>query len=214
MNAISSHRPFVRCTPAIAMNQERANDSWVKLFDRIIYMGDYSQHLDGPNVWFARSKHEGLPSIRELCELAAKQPTWSAIINADIIIGPDWNRTELKLQRTLAQAAISRRWQFDPEKDPAMEHAKLTDLGLDLFAAPPAVWRQAAAECPDEFRLGRILWDTWMLGFLMSVTNGNVADLTHNKVVFHPIHGDRGDQSMGNVESAYLHKGGWPQIRV
>lgn len=68
---------------------------------------------------------------------------------------------------------------------------KVRDNGLDFFAACPQVWRDAELCIPLEYRMGHIMWDTWMLGFFNFKYRRGCRDLTQAQVIYHPRHGGR-----------------------
>lgn len=209
MIAISSFRPLGDCPADIALNQCRAYDSWRAMFDKIIWFGDWEPELAGRTTHFWPCA--GKPKICELALMASTQPDWVCLLNADILVGPHWPAVEKRLRHTAAQAAVSRRWQFKGDR----QFCQVTDWGLDFFCAHPAVWRAVAETIPEIYTLGRIQFDTWLLGFFLAHCGaGNVADLTLAKVVFHPFHGDRRDQNISPPDSPYLRPTGWPQIKV
>lgn len=198
MIAITSIRP--NAPEEIAGHQRIAEEYRNYAFDSVIPM--YAP--DG-----------GKPSIKDIARHASTLPAWVCLLNADIIISPRWKIvTDNMIRHTSVKAAISKRWQFDPKK--GIADAAVTDEGLDCFCAHPAVWGMIAREAPPEFKLGHILFDTFLLGFLMKKLDGNVGDLTSAKLVFHPLHGDRNDQSIPNhlMSNPYLMFVRWPTIHI
>lgn len=212
MIIVSSLRPSKVCEPDIWRNQVSAFKSWEATGNHVVYFAHEEFILSDSYVPCA-----GKPAIRELAHWCGQQSDWCAIVNADIILGGTWPAVEQALRASVAKAAISRRWTLpDPEQyhgpyDP-FEDAALTDQGLDFFTARPEVWREAARFVPKQFKLGHILWDTWMLSFF--VHNFKTADLTDARVVFHPQHEHRGDQSMLRSSDSYLDIVKWPGIRI
>ncbi len=181
--------------PEIAQNQSRARESWAnEIGQGVLFIDDD----DGP------------PTIRKLAEVCANQPGWSAICNCDIVIGPNWRLVERELLRSRVSCAISKRWELPADRN--LDRAQVVDLGLDFFAATPAIWAAAAREVPEVFRLGKIMWDTWMLGFFMHASQGNCADITPAKVVFHPKHGGRGGQHIEPPPMKYRPL--WPAFKI
>lgn len=186
MIAVSSHRPLAQSAEYMR-NQLLAHSSWEEVFDQIVYFGEPQQALDGDTTVFIDS--EEFPRIKTLMEVAACQKGWSALINADIVVGIGLPRVEQELYRRRAQAAVSRRWQFELDDDSTVP--KVVDLGLDFFAASPGIWQEAVRCVPDIFRIGHCRWDSWMLGFLNATCLGACFDITPSMVIFHPRHGDR-----------------------
>lgn len=163
-----------------------------------------------PEIYFPQVIEGEKPSISYLTDFCASLPDWSCLLNADIIIGPNWSRAERALRESGAVCAISRRYEIP--KDGDLTKAEVVDQGLDFFAATPTIWASAAAEVPEVFRLGKILWDTWMLGFFMHISRGKCADLTPARVVFHPQHGDRRDQNVDPPIMRYPPR--WPTLKI
>jgi hypothetical protein len=180
--------------------------SWLEMDNKVVYFND--DEKDFENVTFRPCS--GKPGIATLANFCGTQTDWCAIVNADIVLGETWPAVEAALRASGAKAAISRRWTLDEAG--GMEHAKLTDQGLDIFAATPEVWRAAARFVPKQFKLGHILWDTWMLSFF--VNTFKTADFTSARVVFHPRHEHRGDQAMLRSSDSYLEMVRWPALRI
>lgn len=193
MIAVSSMRLDVDCPPEIRRNQEAARFTWDDNFE------DYQI------FWNSEA-----PTIQFLCDWCSRIPGWSAIVNGDIVIGPNWPAVEQALNRTRAVCAISKRYELGPDKNQAS--ARVVDNGLDFFAARPEIWAMAAMEVPPEFRLGKIFWDTWMLGFFMHASKGECADLTDSRVIFHPRHGNRGQQQIEVPPLKYPPT--WPVLKI
>ncbi len=209
MIAISSHRPFSDCPDEIRINQTRAIDSW-SVFEKVILFGDYEAELARENVKFFPCV--GKPFIWQLTDLAATQNDWACIINSDIVLGVRWREVEAKLRSTWAIAAMSKRYNFDTTNDD--DAGTVDDNGLDFFAAHPDTWALVAREVPRVFQLGKILWDTWMIGFLAAKAGLNFADLTPAKVIFHPRHGHRTDQHIAKVSDKYIDRVRWPIMMI
>jgi hypothetical protein len=184
--AISSHRPLADSLE-YARTQLLARASWEDVFEHIVYFGQPQAALDGPNTTFIES--EEFPRIAELMALAAEQRGWCCLINADIVVAPHLAAIEKELMRQRARAAISKRWQF--EMDDETVPPRVVDLGLDFFAASPAVWREGLAVVPPDFRIGHCRWDSWMLGYFNFCCGSGCRDLTRAQVIFHPRHGGR-----------------------
>lgn len=189
MIAISSIKPHSK-SAAVAENQLRAKDTWDNVFSKVIYVGpwiepDLDRHhsKDGlsTTTWAGQ---EDFPKISELVALAANQSEWTCLINADIVVSTNIIYVERELNRLKAQSAISRRWQM-PEN-------RIVDMGLDWFAATPELWQAIAPQVPPSFRIGHILWDTWMLWAFTSIGDPRGSyDITACRTIFHPKHEDR-----------------------
>lgn len=184
MIALSSFRPFDKCSHEIAQNQIRAFKSWLPAFDRIILFGQECPQLSSIKTEFVSSS--GKPSIKELAQCAQSLDGWSAIINADIVVAkiPE---VEWKLNRHQCVCAMSHRYD--------LKSGMMLDNGLDFFAAKPQVWSALAKKVPSEMCLGRCLWDTWTMTWMAHEYGSGFADVTGMRFIFHPAHGDRLDQN-------------------
>lgn len=210
MIAVSSFRPLRDCSPVIFRNQLRAITSWQSQFQRIYFFGPYEHALASPITTFI--EREPFPRIATLASFCAEQRGWSVIVNSDIVLR-NIPRIELELHRKGALCAISRRFEFEGEE---LDKAKVVDLGLDFFACNPGVWNKVAQAVPHEFRLGQILWDTFLLGFLTVHYSQKIYEITDCKAVYHPKHADRRqtltvDKSLG---ASYLAAVRWPVNRI
>lgn len=125
----------------------------------------------------------------DLCEYCAYQEGWSAILNADIVIGPRWPHVEATLEAKKAKCASSWRFNFDPDK--GIASGVHNDNGIDFFAAVPEVWAHAYNICQEELRLGSGYWDGWMLSVFGTFFASGFWNLTPSKVINHPIHSGR-----------------------
>lgn len=189
MIAISSIKPFAS-SPSVAWNQRCAKASWDNVFSKVIYVGPWIEpELDGHHskdglsttTWAGQ---EDFPQISELVALAAHQSEWTCLINADIVVSTNIIYVERELNRLKAQSAISRRWQL-PEN-------RVLDMGLDWFAATPELWQAIYPHVPKSFRIGHILWDTWMLSAFTGIGDPRRSyDITACRTIFHPKHEDR-----------------------
>ena len=182
MIAFSSCNP--NAAPEIGRNQDAAVSSWIHVFDPI-------------NV----GTESDPPTVKSLVEKCAAAEDWACIINADIIVKKDFRRVEDKLRWNQAQCAVSGRYEFDPDND--LYAPRLNDLGMDIFCAVPEVWKRVAQDIPDKFRLGHILWDAWLLGYWNTNYGETFYDFTPAKVIYHPKHGNRGDNSMDESLQTY-----------
>lgn len=182
MMVVSSPKPS-KDSHECAINQWRANASWKQSFDRIIYVGEEEENLHG--LWF---KSEQFPTIRQLLSFCAGHPGWSAIVNADIVVPVHFRKVEAMLIVNKAQAAVSRRWQFEGEN---LRNVAIVDLGLDFFAATQNIWRQVLNEFHPSLRIAHNTWDSQMLGILNAKAQGAFWDISPCRCVFHPKHGDR-----------------------
>jgi hypothetical protein len=206
MIAISSFRPFELCSPTIRHNQIRAFKSWMLAFERVIYLGTPCPELSGILSEFIPT--EGKPSIKRICQIASSTGVWTAIINADIVVVPKLKQVELSMNHKGVECGVSERFDLDS--------GFKIDQGLDMFVAKPNVWSQAALRVPDDFTLGRTLWDNWMLGFMCVNFGRKCADFTPTKCVYHPKHEDRIDQNWESPsrEDKYATTHYWPTTTI
>lgn len=183
MIAISSHKPFSH-SAEIASNQTHAFRSWLDVFDSIIYFGAPEPPLVSAKTEFISSPEP--PTIRSLMLLGALAKEPACIINADILLAP--NAFEmLSGAMKKFQAAISFRYEFDPVKRD-LSRAKRVDNGLDVFIAQPSLWRRCWSVCPDKFRIGKPVWDSWLFMWLFNNCKGKFTDLSTWRFVYHPKH--------------------------
>lgn len=188
MIAVSSFRPFTDPQSEYGRNQIAAHRSWQSAFNSIVYFNEFNPLLACPKTFFIEA--EPFPLIRVLADFAANQLEWSAIINADIVIGNRWPVYERKLMRSLnACSAISYRYEFDPVR--GLESGEVVDNGLDFFCANPAIWRQASTLIHPDLRIGCQSWDTQMLSFFCTYALHGFYDMTPARQVFHPKHDGR-----------------------
>jgi len=133
---------------------------------------------------------------------------WACIANADIVVLQKFRLVEAALYKEGAMCAMSRRFDYDPNNRSAP--ATANDLGIDIFCAAPEVWMNAAKSVPEKFKMGHILWDTWTLAFFMAHWPQHCYDFSRSGVILHPIHGERGDQSMSKPTDGYVDRMTWP----
>ena len=207
MILVSSFRPFDDCPRDIWGQQIAANRSWTRLFDRIFYFNNRDQRMTSNKTLFIPTT--GRPSIRQMANFCGQLNDWSCIVNADIVISTPFRRVEEALRGRQSACAVSRRYTM-PE-DGEISGSKITDLGLDFFAATPTVWKKAGEKIPQDFQIGRINWDNWMVNFFMAEFGNYCYDITPAKVIFHPQHEDRRDQNWDvPKDNFYLTKNNWP----
>lgn len=210
MIAISSPRPRKECPSEISQQQMEAIWSWSKVFSEVLLFGQEDDQITAmvgrERAGFVGSV--GRPTVKQMCALAAGTEEWCCLLNADIIVDQSWLRVEQELKQSGCVCAVSRRWEIPPSGDTG--HAQLKDLGLDFFCATPELWKEAASKIPEEFEIGRIMWDTWMLAFFMEASQGKCADLTAARVVFHPQHGHRREQNLELADKEFFNKVKWP----
>lgn len=183
LSAISSFRPLGEDLE-YDRNQLAAKASWDNIFDEIIYFNRPEPRLETKRTFFIGDDTH--PAIREVCHVAGMQTDWACIVNADILVCDNLLRVLPVARARKAWALVSYRWQ------PAGNGTyKVTDNGLDFFAALPPIWKQAEKACPERLWLGHQQWDTWMIGFLNSVAPQHFFDITRWQAVYHPQHGGR-----------------------
>ena len=210
MIALSSYAPFDRSTET-EHNQLAAKRSWEGAFSQIVYFNALEPRLVSAKTSF--TGHLERPRIREMAEFAAAQDGWVAIINADIVVARPMERLDSLLNRQRVWCGISRRLQFEPNGTP--KKGRLVDLGLDFFFARPSVWALVASEIPDQFIIGKQLWDTWVLSFFLIHAGEYCVDATAANMIWHPRHGARGDFSMEPPPGdTYLDRVRWPRRRL
>jgi hypothetical protein len=214
MNAISSLRPF-RQDEECRRRTMTAYESWRQVFDQIHWFGVREPEMAHHGTQFFLS--EPFPRILSLVRHCASLEGWSCIINSDIVLSADFPRIMRIMERRNLTAAISKRWEFQQENrgTKKFQEAKLVDEGLDIFIATQRVWKQVAEEFPAEFRIGHGLWDTAMLGAFNCIAKRGLADITRQKLVFHPNHGGRSHPvRIPEVKHRFLSRVGWPTLRL
>ncbi len=205
MIAISSFRPFDKCNEQIKENQLRAFRSWLLPFNRIIYFGQATQELQSCKTEFVACEEK--PTIKKMSRMAADVGDWVAIVNADIVVTEKIHQIEQRLNQLECECAISQRYDLDT--------GRVIDNGLDFFAAIPSVWSKLSVRIPEGFALGRIAWDSWVLGWMVANYGRKCADITPSKVCFHPRHEERVDQNWNApTNDKYLKTFFWPTMAV
>lgn len=169
------------------LNQLNAHASWDHAAEWIYYVNDPEPLLASLKTEFVPTS-EKFPFIRELVAVAARQTTWTAILNADICLSPDLPFAQIALHKRGAMAAISHRYEFEPAV--GCEPSKVVDSGLDFFCALPSVWQRMLSGMPPALRIGHQRWDTWMLGWLCAGV-AHLWDITPCRMVYHPKHDGR-----------------------
>jgi hypothetical protein len=198
--AISSFRPFEKCSDEIKDNQIKAFRSWLPNFERIVLFGHPSPLLSSCLSQFIPC--EGKPQVKTLAETLGQFEGWSCVVNADIVVSAKITQIQQRLHQSQCQCAVSKRWDMQSLQ---------TDGGLDWFAALPDVWKKVAQSVPPSFCVGRSLWDTWLASFFGWEYGGAAADCTDLKFIWHPRHGERVDQSFdAPPPDKYLKDMHWP----
>lgn len=190
MILITSCRPM-GSHPEYDRNQLAAKSSWEPVAQAIIYFNDYQPQLASSKTRFYPA--EPHPRILDMTSVAACQPGWTAIINADIVLGNRFPLVISKLDNRKATAAASWRLEFDPARgiESAAPERVAHDNGLDIFLATQKTWEKVALAVDERLRHGSTYWDSWMLSFFATFEVSSYYDFTPAKVVYHPKHEGR-----------------------
>ena len=167
-------------------NQLTAWKSWNLVASAIILFNDVQPELQSNITRFIPS--EPFPKLMDIYEVAAHQNDFVAILNADIVVMPQFVNVERKLKARKAIACSSWRWQFTP---PDTSKIEVVDPGLDFFAATPEVWGQCYNDVEETLRLGSVQWDSWQLGWFCAKAAKGFLDITPTRTILHPKHGNR-----------------------
>jgi len=157
-------------------------------FNRIIYLGPSEPELRSPKTKFVFS--EDFPRIKALMQVAALQPGFTAILNADIVVN-DLRKLESQMMLRGKVCASSRRWHFDPNTCDWKAAYLGSDRGRDIFIARQDIWRKAAREVPEELRIGNSRWDAWCTDWFRIRHGESFIDFSGQKLIFHPAHESR-----------------------
>lgn len=197
MTVISSFRPLDKCSPAIALNQTRAKTSWESVFDCIMYFNAPDDRMQSPKTIFIDS--EEFPRMSAIFLAAAMTDDITAFINADIVTAPNLrNVIEREFSRG-AGAMMSFRHEFDPQAVD-LNRAQRVDDGLDFFCSVPEIWHMAHKYVSTEYRIGHGKFDCWLMNFFNVTLSGRFfPDITHERCIFHPRHGDRHQPYNGQI---------------
>lgn len=176
------------------------------VFDRVIYLGEPCSELSSILTEFVPAGER--PSIKTMCKLAASMGTWTAIINADIVVTPKLKSLECSMNGKGVVCGISGRYDLDS--------GFKIDQGLDFFVAIPNVWQQVTSRIPIDFRIGFGQWDNWMLNYLSLNYGRRCADLTPSRVIYHPKHEDRLDPNWKSeaLKDKYTTTHNWPETTI
>lgn len=186
MMCISSFRPL-KDDREFFSNQVIAKESWDKIFDCILLLGEPEPMLDSPQTLFL--PWEQFPRIKDMVRMCvASEEDWCVMVNADIYLDPRLRSILLEVDSS-CWCLSSWRYTYNP-KQLDFWRAVITDNGIDFFAARPEVWRAAYERVPETLRIGHPFWDTWMLSFFSEYPRA-FFNLTDQKIVFHPKHEGR-----------------------
>lgn len=200
---LSSLRPFNQ-NRAYADLQVTAIESWRALGSQVVLFNHPSDSWlkSDQQIQFVVPK-QSPPTIFEMISWAIGRghaETSIAIVNSDIILGPDINLLSEVIRNysmTRNWAATSFRFTYEPEIGIEAAYRDREDLGLDIFIAPRRIWEVIRNEMPmmgaTKLTIGRILWDNTVNAYFRTrLPSNRYINLTDWKVVFHPVHGDRG----------------------
>ena len=235
MTLLSSYRPFTGCPDAIWENQTVANRSWLNAVaaektpknqfssdvafenpvgtqERIFYFNERDQRMSSAKTVFLPFKSK--PPVKTMAQFAAGLGGWSALVNADIILTLNFRRVERELNNKLAACAVSRRFTVIRTTGPIIADysaARVTDNGVDFFAATPKVWERVAADMPPKFLFGKKYFDAWLVNYFMLNFGNFCYDFTDSKICLHPLHEDRTDQNWEPPrDNEVMRKNQWP----
>jgi hypothetical protein len=201
----STPKPFT--DPFIATIQRNAIRSWVELGPEVevVLIGDEpgiqdaAEELGIVHVPEVERNQWGTPLVRSLLEhaRAASESPIMAIVNADILLMPDYlDAVKMVHARAEKYLIVGRRWGLDIEDEMAFqagwqaalraEVEKRGDLhpmfSIDYFVFPRDQYR----EIPD-FVIGRPQWDNWMI-YHARQQGWPVVDATASVTVVHQNH--------------------------
>lgn len=203
---VTSCRPMGN-NPEYDRNQLAAKASWERYASACVYFNERQPQLASAKTWFVDA--EPYPRIMDLCEFCASQSEWCAILNADIVIGPNFPSVEAKLKARKATCASSWRYNFDPAI--GISSGAHNDNGIDFFAATPEVWAIAYDLCQEQLRLGSGYWDGWMLSVFGTFAPLGFYNLTPARVIYHPCDAAHGPRIHGphfDITKIKIHQ--WP----
>lgn len=209
--AVSSFKPL-DLSVEIALNQIRAHNTWTKVFDAIIYFGKHEPRLADSRTSFIY--HDDFPTISLMALTASMTGDWCCLINSDIVVSPLLMTVWDRAVRQGAKAMTSFRWEYDPDNLDLMD-AHVTDVGFDFFATTPDWWSRVSLEVPASYRIGHNIWDSWLLGFFNTHLGRKFFDITSQRVIFHPKHGNREQKwPVVNEPSSYTTFSGAPSTKL
>lgn len=196
MIAVTSHRPHGE-SAEYATNQIRAIDSWRPFFKHIFLFGPYEKDLCKGEVLTAKTEGD-FPTIKSMVELAMWCDDYACLMNADIILGPEFNEVQKKIRDLSIPAATSYRYEFNGDMADAVRRKE--DRGMDLFIARNDIWAMVHKEIPEDLRIGHNRWDSWLCGFFCHHLGFGFRQFTDARCVFHPNHGGRRQPHDGQIK--------------
>lgn len=169
----------------------------------MIYVGEYSCELHSILSEFVPGKDR--PSIQSLCAIAAQMGTWTALINADIVVPPKLKEVERRMTSQGIKCAVSQRYD--------LESGFVIDQGLDFFCAIPEAWKRIHQIIPPDFRIGFGQWDLFLLNAFVAEFGRKCADISRERICFHPKHGERKNPNWEGkgLDHKYSRFHYWPQ---
>jgi len=192
MNAVSSHRPHAS-DGEYRRNQVLAKTTWEHVFQKITYFGKHEPELASYKTAFVDD--EPYPRIRRLAQEAGMWHGLTAIMNADILVGPEILALERQMRTKRRLCASSRRYQFTVVGGTLADMLVKAELGdergRDIFVATGAVWRNLAMQIPEGYRIGNPYWDAYVTDFFRKYYDASFVDFTSWRCVFHPSHQGR-----------------------
>lgn len=191
MVAISSHRPHSQ-SDEYAQNQIRARKSWNGIFTDVHYFGPAEPELALSGTHFVEC--EPWPRIKDMAAHAARQKTYYVtIINADIVLTPEFTEVLDIMQKSKIAGATTRRRDLDTRE-------LGEDRGRDVWVLQPAWWRRVAEKISPTCRIGHNQWDAWMFGFMRYEAKYNFGEFSNVPCVFHPRHEGRHQPFVSEVD--------------
>lgn len=191
MIAISSYRPFGESAES-DRNLLMAKSTWDLAGWTSVYVGPKDDRLSGKNTIFLNQPEWPKPCrIKYLCGIAEKLSKiwgWVALVNGDIRVSQKSASLDSELNKVSAKCGYSLR--YVPGEN------NIRDLGLDFFVGNSEVWSKIAPIFPNEYQIGKYRWDTSMLGHMITLFRDSLWDITPSRLIFHPVHKSRIDQSM------------------
>lgn len=186
--AASSHRPHSE-SEEYRENQLLAFRTWQGVFDKIIYFGPEEPELASSKTMFVPIAD--FPSIKEMAAMLARNKGFHVLLNADICVAPRIKDLPAYMKFNGKSSASSRRWHFRKE-DNTFDKADMgDDRGRDFFMCRSDIWHAVAETINPGFRIGHQKWDAWMVNFLRAKYNDGFADISGDRLIFHPVHEGR-----------------------
>lgn len=192
---ISSVKPFK--DDAYTQLQKTAIASWLPLADHVFLFNHRDEVGDLVPVHLIHPT-QSPPTIKQMLNDTSREGV-IAIVNSDIVLTPDvLHCLDVVHDKNMGRtwAATSFRYEGEPPD--------VKGQGLDIFVLGPGVVPHILRDIPDFMTIGRIMWDSWINGWLRrNLKSSHYFDMTPWKCVFHPEHerpnGVGGDHSIYNA---------------